>query len=200
MKKLSLTYRFLRLIGLNYSEEQYGDISLWSVLVRAVGNIYRAFLLRHLIDSALLEPVNPRFLRPKILRWIGCIVGKNVFIGSNIIIDAGHADMIEIEDNVHIAGQVTLLCHQRNLKNYTVGSDYSKLGYKIEKIHLKKGCLVGMCSIIMPGVTIGEGAIVGAGSLVTKSIPDWTIATGRPAIVVKFLPAGEKNNPESEIR
>ena len=45
-----------------------------------------------------------------------------------------------------------------------------------------------MESFIMPGVTIGEGAIVGAGSLVTKDIPAWTIATGRPAKVVKEIP------------
>jgi len=47
---------------------------------------------------------------------------------------------------------------------------------------------VGMESFVMPGVTIGEGAIVGAGSLVTKDIPAWTIATGRPAKVVKVIP------------
>ena len=51
-----------------------------------------------------------------------------------------------------------------------------------------KGSLVGMDSFVMPGVTIGEGAIVGAGSLVTKDVPAWTIATGRPAKVVKEIP------------
>lgn len=39
----------------------------------------------------------------------------------------------------------------------------------------------------MPGVTIGEGCVIGTGSLVTKDIPDWTIATGRPAKIVKEL-------------
>jgi acetyltransferase-like isoleucine patch superfamily enzyme len=45
-----------------------------------------------------------------------------------------------------------------------------------------------MESFVMPGVTVGEGAIVGAGSLVTKDIPAWTIASGRPARVVKEIP------------
>ena len=40
----------------------------------------------------------------------------------------------------------------------------------------------------MPGVTVGEGAIVGAGSLISKDIPAWTIAVGRPAKVVKEIP------------
>ena len=42
-----------------------------------------------------------------------------------------------------------------------------------------------MRSIIMPGVTIGEGAIVGAGSVVTRDVPPYTIVTGNPAVVVK---------------
>ena len=61
-------------------------------------------------------------------------------------------------------------------------------GYIIKPIHLCKGSLVGMETFVMPGVTVGEGAIVGAGSLVTKDIPAWTIATGRPAKVVKEIP------------
>jgi acetyltransferase-like isoleucine patch superfamily enzyme len=40
----------------------------------------------------------------------------------------------------------------------------------------------------MPGVTIGEGSIIGAGSLVTHDIPDWSIAVGRPAKVVRSIP------------
>ncbi len=51
--------------------------------------------------------------------------------------------------------------------------------------------MIGMETLIMPGVTIGDGAIVGAYSLVTKDIPPYTIATGRPAKVVKEIPKRE---------
>nr|WP_309569329.1 hypothetical protein [Bacteroides thetaiotaomicron] len=51
-----------------------------------------------------------------------------------------------------------------------------------------------MESFVMPGVTIGEGAIVGAGSLVTKDIPAWTIAAGRPAKVLKEIPQRQIEN------
>ena len=44
-----------------------------------------------------------------------------------------------------------------------------------------------MGSIIMPGVTVGEGAVVGAGSVVVKDVPAWSIATGNPAKVVKQI-------------
>lgn len=189
-KKTSLIFRFLKLLGFNYSEEEYGQITIWYVIGRYFGNTYRK-LLSNMMDWAILEPFNPRKLRPTLLRRIGCNVGKGCFIGDNIRIDLGHADMITIEDGVSIAGGTRMLCHQRDFSNYCVNDDYNKLGYNIKPIVLKKGCLIGMESFIMPGVTIGEGAIIGAGSLVTKDIPAWTVATGRPAKVVKQIPIKE---------
>lgn len=191
MSNLSRTYRFLRLLGLNYSEDEYGQISFFKVLKRVFKTYRDGFLLKFLMESWLLSPLLPRKIRPWIVKKIGAKVGKNVFIGSKVWIDSGHADMLILEDYVHIAGECTLLCHQRNLKNYYIGDDYAKLGYRVEKIHLKKGCLIGQRTMIMPGITIGEGAIVGAYSLVTKDIPAWTIATGRPAKVVKTIPVRE---------
>lgn len=190
----SFTYRLLRRLGMNYSETEYGDVTLWKVFKKTFITLRNSILLGWFMNAALLSPILPRLLRPKILKWIGCSVGKNIFIGANVSVDSGHADLIILEDHVHIAAHSILLCHQRNLNNYCVGDDYSKLGYKLGKITLKKGCLIGTNSIIMPGVTIGEGAIVGAFSLVTKDIPAWTIATGRPAKVVKQVPERQKEN------
>lgn len=195
MIKLSSTYRFLRFIGLNYSEEEYGQVSIWKVLKRVFKTYRDGFLMKFIMESWLLAPFAPRKIRPWILKKLGAQVGKNVFIGSKVWIDSGHADMIILEDHVHIAGECTILCHQRNLRNYSIGDDYAKLGYRIEKVHLKKGCLIGQRTMVMPGVTIGEGAIIGAYSLVTKDIPPWTIATGRPAKVVKNIPERTNDNP-----
>ncbi len=186
-KKLSLTYRFLRLIGLKYPENEYGQVSLWSVVKRVCKTYWDNFLMKFFMDSWLLSPISPRKLRPTILRLVGAKVGRGVFVGSNVKIDLGRADLITIDDNVHITGQTTLLCHKKDLSNYYLGDDYSKLAYKTAPIHLCKGCSTGTGSLIMPGVTIGEGAIVGAYSLVTKDIPAWTIATGRPAKVIKHI-------------
>ncbi len=190
-RKLSLTYRFLRFIGMNYSEDEYGGVSIFKVFGKFFGNIYRALLLS-MMNWVIFEPINPRMLRPFLLRRMGATVGKGVFIGDHVIFDLGHADLITVEENAHIASGCRLLCHQRILSDYCVGDDYAKLGYRLAGIHLKKGSLVGMESFVMPGVTVGEGAIVGAGSLVTKDVPAWTIATGRPAKVVKQIPEREK--------
>lgn len=187
-KKLSLTFRMLRALGLNYSEEEYGQVSLWKVIKRVAKTYRDGFLLKYMMNSWLLSPISSRKLRPWVLRKIGCNVGKDVFIGDSVKVDSGHADLIYIGDHAHITGGCRLLCHQRDLSNYYVGDDAAKLPYRLGEIHIGKGCMIGMESMIMPGVTIGEGAIVGAFSLVTKDIPAWTIATGRPAKVVKQIP------------
>ena len=187
-KKLSITFRMLRKLGFNYSEEAYGQVSIWGVVKRVLKTYKDTFLIKFVFNSFLLSPFLPRRVRPWVMKSIGCHIGKGCFVGDNVHIDTGHADLITLEDSVSIAGGPRLLCHQRNFSDYYVGSDYMKLGYVLKPIVLKKGCLVGMESFIMPGVTIGEGAIVGAGSLVTKDVPAWTIATGRPAKVVKQIP------------
>jgi acetyltransferase-like isoleucine patch superfamily enzyme len=56
-----------------------------------------------------------------------------------------------------------------------------------EKIHIKKNAWIGARVNILPGVTIGENAIVGTGSIVTKDIPDNAVAVGNPARVVKMI-------------
>lgn len=186
-KKLSFTFKLLRRLGFNYSEKEYGNVSLWRVIWQFFHNIHQKHCA-NMMDWAILEPFAPRKLRPHLMRRMGCKVGKGCFIGDHVRIDQGHANMIVLEDNVSVASGTRLLCHQRDFSEYYVGSDYMKLGYIIKPIVLKKGCLVGMESFVMPGVTVGEGAIIGAGSLVTRDVPDWTIVTGRPAKVVKKIP------------
>ena len=193
MSKLSITYRFLKFIGLNFSEKEYGQVSFLKAIKRALKGVFNALLLKYCMYSVILTPLNYRKIRPILWRWMGANVGRSVFIGYEVWMDFNNSELIELEDNVHVANRCLLLCHQRDLSNYYIGDDYSKLPYHRKKIHLKKGCLVGMDSIILPGVTIGEGAIVGAGSLVTKDIPAWTIASGRPAKVIKEIPYKVKN-------
>lgn len=181
----SISYRFLKKIGLNYSEQEYGNISFYFLIKKFFIRYRNAILLSYCMHSVLLSPLNSRLIRPKLWRWMGAKVGKNVFIGYQVLMDSSYAELIILEDNVHIANRCILLCHQRDLSNYKVGDDYSKLSYKKGKIVLKKGSLIGMNSTVMPKITIGEGAVIGACSLVTKDIPAWSVAIGHPAKVVK---------------
>lgn len=191
-QKLSKTYRFLRSIGLNYPEEEYGQITLKHFIKRVNKTFRDSFLLNCVMNNWLLSPLLPRKVRPWVLRRIGCKVGKDTFIGSQLWIDSGHSDLITIDDYVHVTGRTVLLCHKKDLDNYCQGDNYADLPYRTGKIHLKRGCSTGTGTIIMPGVTIGEGSVIGAGSLVTKDIPDWSIAIGCPAKVVKQIPRREE--------
>ena len=186
-KQLSTTYKLLRKLGFNYPAEDYGDITLLKMVSQFFTNI-RNRRLCNKMNSAILEPFNPRKLRARYLRKLGATVGSNVFIGEYVRVDLNHADLITIEDGVHIAADVRLLCHKKDLSKYSIGDVYGQQPYKYGKIHLCKNCAVGTGSLVMPDVTIGEGAVVGAGSLVTKDIPAWTSAVGRPARVVKEIP------------
>lgn len=183
-KRLSKTYKLLRALGFNYSEEEYGDVSLRRVVKQFFGNIYRKYLEK-MMDWAILAPFCPRKLRPWLLRRIGCHVGRNVFIGDYVRVDLNHADLIFIDDYAHVTAGCRLLCHQRNLKDYHVGDNAAKVGYRFGEIHIGKGVMVGMETMIMPGVTIGDGAVIGARSTVLKDVPPYTVAMGAPAKVVK---------------
>jgi len=59
---------------------------------------------------------------------------------------------------------------------------------------LRKGCWIGANAVILPGVIIGENSVVGAGSVVTKSIPNGVIAVGNPAKVIRKI--GERNSAD----
>jgi len=186
-QKLSFSFRMLRFFGFNYSEEEYGQVSLGRAFHRFLKYYKDSFLLRFVMNSFLLSPFLHLKVRPWVLRQLGCSVGKRVFIGDEVMVDFAHADLICIEDGVYVTGRTILLCHKRDLSDYYKGDDYAQKPYKTAKIVLKKGCSTGTGTIIMPGVTIGEGAIIGAGSLVTHDIPAWTIAMGRPAKVVREI-------------
>lgn len=142
----------------------------------------------HWMAKQIRMPDPTENIRPKYWKKCGVEVNGHFKVGFGVYFDAGNAEHIHIEDGVWIAAQCLLLCHKRNLSDYHVGDDYNKTPYKIKDIHLKRGCCIGMRSIIMPGVTVGEGAIIGAGPVVTHDIPPYTVAVGNPAVVLKSFP------------
>jgi acetyltransferase-like isoleucine patch superfamily enzyme len=104
-------------------------------------------------------------------------IGNNVFINSNSLLMARGG--ITIEDDVMFAANVQLLSNNHD--------EYDRQVLTCKPIHIKKGAWIGAGVSILPGVTIGKYAIVGAGAIVTKDVGDYEVAVGVPAKVVKTL-------------
>ena len=119
------------------------------------------------------------FLIPPFQIDAGCRVflGKNVFANHGLTIMS--VGTITIEDGVMLGPEVALLTVNHEPKNIRV--------IFTKEIHIKKNAWIGARVSILPGVTIGENAIVGTGSIVTKDIPDNAVAVGNPARVIKFI-------------
>lgn len=139
-------------------------------------------------------PLNPISynLRPWMWKLVGVNAKGKFRVGYDVYFDAGGANRITIEEGVWVASRCLILCHKRDLSNYCYGDDYNLLPQKSYNVTLKKGCVIGMGSIIMPGVTVGEGTVVAAGSVVTKDLPAYVIAGGCPAKTLKELPKRDR--------
>lgn len=161
--------------------------------------MYRKWLLFKIAKNwVVLNRISPR-LRPWLWKRTGVQIKGKVSIGYDVYFDVTNAELIEIEEGAWITSRCLLLCHKRDMSAYYLGEDINKTPYIKAPIKIGKGVHVGMNSIIMPGVTIGEGAIIGAGSLITKDIPAWTIAVGNPAKVVKHISERESKQIKNEI-
>lgn len=116
--------------------------------------------------------------------------GSEIRIGNNVGISGSTinaARLIEIEDNVLIGSGCIITDTDSHPLEYKarVADDMSLTN--VAPIKICEGAFIGARSIIMKGVTVGKHSIVGAGSVVTKSVPDNAIVCGNPAKVVKYL-------------
>lgn len=134
--------------------------------------------LSHITESEINESV--AVFTPLYLNY-----GKNLKIGKNVFIniDCVFLDLggITIEDNVLIAPKVSLLTEGHPL------DPENRLGLVAKPIHIKKNAWIGAGSTILQGVTIGENAVVAAGSVVSKNVPDNTVVGGIPAKIIKAI-------------
>lgn len=116
-----------------------------------------------------------------------CHFGKNIYVNYNLTaVDDTH---IYVGDNTMIAPNVILASAAHPLD-----PEERRKGYQYNKpVHIGKNCWLGAGVIVVPGVSIGDDTVIGAGSVVTKDIPSGVVAVGNPCRVIKEIKREEKN-------
>lgn len=145
----------------------------------------------------------------KFINLYGCRIGdntkigafveiqKNAFIGNNCKISS-HTFICEgvtIEDNVFIGHNVAFINDSFPRATAGDGKLQTEADWKVEPTLVKKGASIGSGSTILANVTIGENAIIGAGSVVTKNVPPDTIVAGNPAQIKRKV-QGTRNKEQ----
>jgi acetyltransferase-like isoleucine patch superfamily enzyme len=110
-------------------------------------------------------------------------VGKRCKISSHTFVCEG----VEIQDNVFIGHSVTFINDSYPRATTGSGELQTEADWKVEKTVVSRGASIGSGSTILSNVNIGENAIVGAGSMVTKNVPANAVVAGNPAKVLRYL-------------
>jgi acetyltransferase-like isoleucine patch superfamily enzyme len=118
-------------------------------------------------------------IRVAMYRKAGIRIGKVLEFGSNIWIDINFKNLVTIGNNVILAGHSIILSHSFIMYGYT------DEGFC--PVVIKDGARIGMRCVILPGVTIGENSVIGAGAVVARDIPPNCLAVGVPAKPIKFF-------------
>ena len=129
-----------------------------------------------------------------------CELGRHIFIGDNVVINMNCTFIdnhrIDIGNNVLIAPNVQIYTgtHSTRLSERLVTEDIPGEGLcrtVARPVKIEDGVWIGGGAILLPGVTIGRNSVIGAGSVVTRSIPPYCIAVGNPCRVLRKI--GEKD-------
>jgi acetyltransferase-like isoleucine patch superfamily enzyme len=137
----------------------------------------------------------------KFINLYGCEVGDNTKIGAFVEIQknasigknckvSSHTFVCEgvtIEDDAFIGHSVTFINDSYPRATTGSGQMQTEADWKVERTIIKKGASIGSGSTILANVVVGEKAIVGAGSVVTKDVPANAIVAGNPAKVLRYI-------------
>jgi acetyltransferase-like isoleucine patch superfamily enzyme len=115
----------------------------------------------------------------------GVKIGENCHFNPYVLIDLIYPKMVEIQDNVTLGSNSMIFAHSNPSANLFLKQ--GEFPRKISKVVIKTGAVINPGAIIIAGVTIGENSIISPRSVVTQDIPDYCIAVGNPARVIKKI-------------
>lgn len=132
-------------------------------------------------------------MRIRMERWRGVKIGKHVHWGSDITVDAPYPYFLVVEDGAALAGNNQVLTHIKPSKYFS-----NCFSSHVAPVIVRKNAWVGVGVTLMPGVEIGEGSMISAGSIVNTDIPPMVLAGGNPAKVIMDLSKFLKQNYSPE--
>jgi len=143
-------------------------------------------ILKFVLRSVIARPV--QYLRYLIYHYRGGDIHPTVIMERNLNLDRLYPQGIHIGKHTLIASQSTILCH-----------DHSKRVNgqpMLADVRIGERCFIAVGAIILPGITIGNEVIVGAGAVVTKDVPSNCIVAGNPATIIR---TGIRMNDKAEL-
>lgn len=126
--------------------------------------------------------------RIALYRLMGVRIGKGCYVGFHVELDTNHPELIEIGDGVTISHRCIIASHMATDAETPLRALYPE---RAARVRIGDGAWLCVGAIVLPGVTIGESAVVAAGAVVNRDVPARTLAAGVPARVVKPLALGE---------
>jgi len=147
----------------------------------------------------------------KIWNWVqvreDAVIGENSILSKGVYVDFGVqiGSNVKIQNNVSVYHGVTIengvfvgphVCFTNDKKPRAINADGSPKGasdWIVSSTMIREGCSIGANATITPGITLGRFAMVGAGAVVTHSVPDFGLVVGCPARLVGYVcPCGER--------
>ena len=179
MKKKSPEMRLERAI-MPAKDKEHGRIyAAWNPPPRKRGLSLLWQGIRKLVTISIIPQIPHNHTRIWLYRRMGFTIGRNVYIGMMTYLDDLYPERMVIEDDVTISYRASFACHGP--------------GVSEGPIVLRRGCYIGMSATIVGPVEIGSGAIVGAGAVVTKDVPEFAVVAGVPAKILKQVPGQNRS-------
>ncbi len=144
------------------------------------------FVLTHFLKTHILvlcSELTPQGITEYFHKLRGVHIGKDVFIDRHAIIDLAYPENVHIGDEARITAGACVMAHIKAGKHLRENY-YPSV---VREVRIEKYAFIGLNAVIMPGVTVGEGAIVVSNSVVIQNVKSYTVVSGNPAKVISRL-------------
>lgn len=137
---------------------------------------------------SMIAGLCPNAVATAIHRLRGVRIGRHVLIDRSAYLDESFPELLTIEDGARICPRCVLVAH---VSAGDALKDSGRLPFKTAPVRIGAHAFIGSQAVILPGVTVGRSAVVGAGSVVCHDVPAYAVVAGNPARLIRTLPPVE---------